>query len=61
MSRPSYVHMRRLVHASRERRAAMRKLRDEVIGASLAGRVVDPVRLVDKIRELPAGAVPKKR
>jgi len=62
LTRPSYVHMRRLVQRSRERRAAVRELRDDVLGASLAGRVVNPIRLADRIRELPPGAhEPTKR
>ena len=60
LSRPSYVHMRRLIHASRERRTAVRELRDDVLGATLAGRVVNPVRLANRVRELPPGVASKR-
>jgi hypothetical protein len=52
--------MRRLIHASRERRRALRELREDVLGASLAGRVVNPVQLADRVRELPPGVAPKR-
>lgn len=55
LTRPSYVHLRRLVHASRERRAAIRELRDEVLGDAMSGRVTNPLWLAREIRELPPG------
>jgi hypothetical protein len=56
LARPSYVHLRRLVHASRERRAAIAELRDEILADAASGRVTHPLWLADQIRELPKGA-----
>jgi hypothetical protein len=53
--RPSYVHLRRLVHASRERRAAVAELRGRVVADALTGRVTNPLWLAERVRELPRG------
>jgi hypothetical protein len=53
--RPSYVHLRRLVHASRERRRAIDELRDAVLADLAAGRVRHPEWLAARIAELPEG------
>jgi hypothetical protein len=55
LTRPSYVHLRRLVHASRERRVAIRDLRGEVLADAMSGRVTNPLWLAGEIRELPPG------
>jgi hypothetical protein len=55
LTRPSYVHLRRLLHASRERRAAIAELRNEVLADAWSGRVTNPVRLARRARELPEG------
>jgi hypothetical protein len=55
LTRPSYVHLRRLVRASRERQAAVAELRDQVIADAMAGRVTNPLWLADRVRGLPGG------
>ena len=61
VTRPSYVHLRRLVHASRERRAAIAELRKEVLADAISGRVTNPVRFARRVRELPEGTKRRDR
>jgi hypothetical protein len=56
LTRPSYVHLRRLVHAARDRRAALAELRGEILADTASGRVTNPLWLADRMRELPKGA-----
>jgi hypothetical protein len=56
LTRPSYVHLRRLVHAARDRRAAIADLRREILADASAGRVTNPLWLADRVRGLPKGA-----
>jgi hypothetical protein len=55
LTRPSYVHLRRLVHASRDRKAAIAELRSEILADAASGRVTNPLWLADSVRELPKG------
>jgi hypothetical protein len=58
--RPSYSHLRRLVHDERDwqdaeaaRRAAVRELIEDVAVAVLSGRMIGPQILAERIAELP--------
>jgi hypothetical protein len=56
LPRPSYVHLRRLIHAERERRDAVRELIEEIVHDIVCHRVVDAYEVADRIRDLPPGA-----
>ena len=49
--RPSYVHVRRLAQAERERRRAQRELLSDAVTVFAAGRVPDLVRLAVDLGE----------
>jgi hypothetical protein len=56
LPRPSYVHLRRVVHREREtvegelrERAARREVRDAALTALLTGRIPDPYYLADRL------------
>jgi hypothetical protein len=50
--RPSYVHIRRLVHAHRIRQDEIRELVVDVVGDLLAGKVPDFVEVTLRARDL---------
>ena len=59
LTRPSYVHVRRLVHAERERqdaerarRAAMRKIVEDVADGLLRGRTVDAYDIAGRVQDV---------
>jgi hypothetical protein len=56
LPRPSYVHLRRLIHAERERRDAVRELIDDIVDDIAHHRLVHPYDLTGRIRDLPPGA-----
>ena len=51
LTRPSYVHLRRIVNAERERRRALEDIRRDVVGAALAGRAPRLDRALSDVRE----------
>ena len=54
VSRPSYVHVRRIVLDERARKAELREIRNEVLGRLMTGRVPDPVRTLSELGEVGA-------
>jgi hypothetical protein len=66
LPRPSYVHMRRIVHAQRlgedelrARRAAIRRVLLDAGGDILVGRFVHPYEVADRIADITSGTRPR--
>jgi hypothetical protein len=66
LPRPSYVHMRRIVHAQRadaddlrERRAAIRRVLLDAGTRVLIGRFVDPYEVARRVNDVMTGSTPK--
>lgn len=55
LSRPSYVHVRRIVVSERERAAELREIRNEALEGVFSRMVPDPVELSLRRREVLAG------
>jgi hypothetical protein len=53
LTRPSYVHVRRIVHAERARREALRTIIDDVVEDVLRHRPVDAYEIAERLREVP--------
>jgi hypothetical protein len=51
LPRPSYVHLRRLILAERDREDAVRAVFDDVAGRMLVGRFVDSYDVADRLRD----------
>jgi hypothetical protein len=51
LTRPSYVHVRRLVHEERIRREVLKEVVEHILGLLLADRTLDPYDLADRIRD----------
>jgi hypothetical protein len=65
LPRPSYVHMRRLIHAQRldddelrARRAAVRRVLLDAGGRVLVGRFVNAYEVADRIATIRSGTTP---
>lgn len=56
LPRPSYVHLRRLIHAERERQDAVRELIEEIVDDIARHRLVHAYKVAERIRDLPPGA-----
>jgi hypothetical protein len=60
LARPSYVHLRRIVHAERvrkdalrARREALRAIIDDVVEDVLRHRPIDAYEIAERLREVP--------
>jgi hypothetical protein len=51
LPRPSYVHLRRLIQAERERSAELRAIVEDVVPRLVLGRWVDPYALAERLGE----------
>jgi hypothetical protein len=51
LARPSYVHLRRLIQAHRERSAELREILEDVLPRLVLGRWVDPYELAERLGE----------
>jgi hypothetical protein len=51
LPRPSYVHLRRIILQERRRRDELRAIATDVARQTIAGRVVDPVRVIERLRD----------
>jgi hypothetical protein len=61
LTRPSYVHLRRIVKAERERRAELRALAADVVGDFAGGRVPRLEVVVERAREANLRAERRRR
>lgn len=55
LTRPSYVHLRRIVWNVRHRREAVRSLAAAFAADALSGRVPNALYYADRVRDLPPG------
>ena len=51
LTRPSYVHVRRVIHAKRQRQDELREIVDEVIRDSIRGFRVDAYEVAERVRD----------
>lgn len=51
LARPSYVHVRRIIHEERRRRDELRAIAGDVVRDAARGYVGDPVKVVERIRD----------
>jgi hypothetical protein len=52
LPRPSYVHIRRLVHAERERQDAICEIIDDVLSDIYGHRVVNAYEVAERVRNI---------
>jgi len=51
LTRPSYVHLRRIIHAERRRHDELREIVGDVVGDLVRGVRVDTYEVADRVRD----------